>query len=388
MAAVLVRLRRRRRPVAGGRGRPRRRWRRTVRGRRPRRLLLLYDGRRRRRGRFRRGGPFGRVFRAPTLLRGLRTDAGAAWFVVLLVLSLVVFQLGGRLEVRDAVLARVRRLARVRLQVPAQVGHLHEEPIAVRTPERFLASVQPHVRLQMVVPREALLAHRAHERFLAGVRALVVLQHVLVPELFAAHGALERPALALLAGRRGGSAADARDGRRVGRRGGRRDGRRLVVRSRGRRRRRRSRSKQRGGRLVVVPAVQPVRVQVEHLVHDLQQDNVRGRGGRFQLLLLLRADRTGVLQPLVRVHEQRAQFLFVPGQLVDVVPFQERVQRIVYSVVVYISFKNKQRNPIKNNVSGVFRQRIRPQRTNGRIVFIPYGYVKYSRGNIRVADKR
>jgi len=199
------------------------------------------------------------------------------------VLSLVVFQLGGRLEERHAVLARVGRLAGVGLEVSAQVGHLHEKPIAVRTPKRLFAGVQPDVGLEMVVAGETLVTHRTHERLFAGVRALVVLQYVLVAELFAANRALERPRL-----------ARARRGRRVGRRRGRRHGRRRVVRG-GRRRLH--------WRLIVVALIQPVGVSLEHLMHDLHEQSVRVTGpGRVFLLLL--AD--GVLQTVVRANQQRA----------------------------------------------------------------------------------
>jgi len=189
-------LGRRRRPaIAAGRGRQwRRLWRRTVRGRRPRRHRSGRLG-----GRLRGGG------RAATLFHH------AAGLVVLLVLSFVFLQLGGRLEKGDTVLARVGRLAGVGLEVSAQVGHLHEKPIAVRTPERLFAGVQSDVRLEMMVPGETLVTHRTHERLFAGVRAFVVLEHVFVAELFAARVALERPRL-----------ARARRRRRVGRRSGRR----------------------------------------------------------------------------------------------------------------------------------------------------------------------
>lgn len=179
----------------------------------------------RRRGRS-GGGKFdgrgcGVLVAASALLGRFRAAGAAARLAVFLVLALVVLELGSRFEIRDAVLARVRVLARVGLEVPAQVRYLHEEPVAVRTPERLLASVKPHVRLEVVVPGETLLANRAHERLLAGVGALMVLEHVFVAELLTAHGALEWPALSLPRRRA--------NGRRIGRRRGRRDGRRLVV---------------------------------------------------------------------------------------------------------------------------------------------------------------
>lgn len=94
----------------------------------------------------------------------------------------VCLQLIGIRELWWAEFAGVGAFPGVHPEVPPQVRHLDELPVAMRAVIRLFPRVKSHVRLEVVIPGESFVAFPALERFLPSMSSFVILQYMFIPE--------------------------------------------------------------------------------------------------------------------------------------------------------------------------------------------------------------